>query len=114
MLHAQGRAENIDVEHTSQIARIYVGDQRLETMIWRVVSRAAELGNAPLTLPSRVVYATFDGLFQYALLRHLAGDIRAVEEMLINIGDFLLACGTPAKRRVRPVAVDRLTIRAAR
>jgi AcrR family transcriptional regulator len=89
-------------------------DQRLETMIWRVVSRAAELGSTPLALPSRVVYATFDGLFQHALLRHLAGDIRAVEDMQINIRDFLLACSTPAKRRARPIAVDRLTIGAAR
>jgi AcrR family transcriptional regulator len=89
-------------------------DQSLEAMIWRVISRAAELGGTPLTLSSRVVYATFDGLFQHALLRHLAGDARAAEDMQINIRNFLPACSASTKRRMRPVAIDRVAAHAAR
>ncbi len=47
-------------------------DGTLERMIWRIVSRYAELaGTTVLTSPS-ATYAMFDGLFQQALLRTLA------------------------------------------
>jgi AcrR family transcriptional regulator len=57
-------------------------DAALEHMIWRVVSRHAELRGAEPAIPSARIYAMFDGLFQQALLRHLAGadpatDLRA-------------------------------------
>jgi AcrR family transcriptional regulator len=44
-------------------------DRSLEQMIWRVVSRFAELACAPLAVPADVAYPIFDGLFQQALLR---------------------------------------------
>ena len=44
-------------------------DLSLEQMIWRVVSRYAELAGSPPAVPSSVAYAIFDGLFQQALLR---------------------------------------------
>ena len=48
-------------------------DAVLEQMIWRVVRRCADLaGTAPAT-GSPEAYAMFDGLFQQALLQHLAG-----------------------------------------
>jgi AcrR family transcriptional regulator len=56
-------------------------DKSLERMIWRVMSRLAELAGQPLTLPPSVTYAALDGLFQQALQRHLAGDKRAVSTM---------------------------------
>jgi AcrR family transcriptional regulator len=48
-------------------------DQSLQQMIWRVVSLYAELVGAPLVVTSNAAYAIFDGLFQQALLRQLAG-----------------------------------------
>nr|WP_166639561.1 TetR/AcrR family transcriptional regulator [Amycolatopsis sp. SID8362] len=48
-------------------------DRRREEMIWHVVSRYAELVSAPVDVPASVAYALLDGLFQQALLRHLAG-----------------------------------------
>jgi AcrR family transcriptional regulator len=48
-------------------------DVTLERMIWQVVSRFAELRGVGLATPSSRCYAMFDGLFQQALLRHLAG-----------------------------------------
>jgi AcrR family transcriptional regulator len=44
-------------------------DRSLEQMIWRVVSRYAELAGAPSAVPADVAYPIFDGLFQQALLR---------------------------------------------
>ncbi len=48
-------------------------DQSLQRMIWRIVSQYAELANTPLAVSSSVAYAIFDGLFQQALLKQLAG-----------------------------------------
>jgi AcrR family transcriptional regulator len=56
-------------------------DASLERMVWRVVTRFAELvGTAPLVTPS-VMYALFDGLFQQALLRQLAGEAGAAADL---------------------------------
>ncbi len=52
-------------------------DQSLERMIWRIVSKYAELSGAPVLLPRTAAYAVYDGLFQHALSRHLAGDTEA-------------------------------------
>jgi hypothetical protein len=48
-------------------------DVTLERMIWQVVSRFAELRGGGVAMPPSRCYAMFDGLFQQALLRHLAG-----------------------------------------
>jgi AcrR family transcriptional regulator len=44
-------------------------DDSLQRMIWRVLTRYAELGGRPLTVGPATAYAIFDGLFQQALLR---------------------------------------------
>jgi AcrR family transcriptional regulator len=48
-------------------------DHSLERMIWRIVTRYAELAGQPLTVSSAFAYGVFDGLFQQALVKHLAG-----------------------------------------
>ncbi len=71
-------------------------DQRLQAMVWRVMSRLAELAGQPLTLPPSVVYATVDGLFQQCLLRHLSGDATAVATMQADVRQVVLQlAGTP-------------------
>jgi hypothetical protein len=52
-------------------------DASLEGMVWRIVRRACELGGKAPTQSSAFYYATFDGLFQKALLAHIAGDADA-------------------------------------
>jgi AcrR family transcriptional regulator len=52
-------------------------DGKLEQMIHRIVSRYAELAGVEPAFSPSVAYALFDGLFQQALLHHLAGDERA-------------------------------------
>jgi AcrR family transcriptional regulator len=56
-------------------------DKSLEDMVWRVMSRYAELGGRTPAISSAALYALFDGLFQKYLLRHLSNDPEA-------IGDF--------------------------
>jgi hypothetical protein len=48
-------------------------DQSLERMIWRVMSRYAELAGGVIGVPEHVAYALFDGLFQQGLQRLLSG-----------------------------------------
>ena len=60
-------------------------DKSLEKMIWRVMSRFAEITGATLHVPSSVAYAMFDGLFQQGLLKHLSGDKKAVAAMQSHV-----------------------------
>ncbi len=64
-------------------------DQSLERMIWRIVSRYAELSELSLAVPSRLAYALFDGVFQQALLGHLHGDTGAADELAVNVARVL-------------------------
>ncbi len=48
-------------------------DGTLQAMVWRVVSRYAELSGRPVAVPEDTAYALFDGLFQQALLRQVSG-----------------------------------------
>jgi hypothetical protein len=60
-------------------------DQRREEMIWRVISRYASFGGFSVALSSGAAYAILDGLFQRALLHHLAGDEDAAEFLRANV-----------------------------
>jgi AcrR family transcriptional regulator len=56
-------------------------DTTLEQMIWQVVVRHAELRKVSAATPPSRAYAMFDGLFQQALLRHLAGTAGAADDL---------------------------------
>ena len=56
-------------------------DLLLERMVWRVVSRYAELSGTRPRVSSAAFYAVLDGLFQQALLRRLAGDPQAAPSL---------------------------------
>ena len=60
-------------------------DQSLEDMIWRVVTRYAELSQTPPAVTPALAYAMFDGLFQHALIAHLAGDVAAAKDLEANV-----------------------------
>jgi AcrR family transcriptional regulator len=60
-------------------------DDSLERMIWRIVSKFADLAGTPLTVSSGAAYAVFDGLFQQALIRHLAGRADAARDLDENV-----------------------------
>ncbi|WP_081267988.1 TetR/AcrR family transcriptional regulator [Variovorax paradoxus] len=60
-------------------------DKSLEDMIWRIMSRFAELSGEDPGLTPSATYALFDGLFQQALLKHLSGDAGAVAAMQADV-----------------------------
>jgi hypothetical protein len=77
-------------------ADVHEIDQSLERMIWRIVTKFADLSGTPLAVTSPVAYAMFDGLFQHALINHLAGSADAaldLEENVPRVLDSLAARG---------------------
>ena len=56
-------------------------DHSLERMIWRIVTRYAELSERDLAVTPAFAYALLDGVFQHALLRHLSGDPAAAQDL---------------------------------
>ena len=75
---------------------VAVIDKSLEKMIWNVVARLAQLAGVHEGLPSpALAYATIDGVFQQALLKHLSGDKKAVAVMKRDVAA-LLALLLPA------------------
>jgi AcrR family transcriptional regulator len=54
-------------------------DGWLEDMIWRIVSRYAELAGGEPAMPSNVLYGIFDGLFQQALISVTLGGEAALD-----------------------------------
>lgn len=49
-------------------------DAQLESMIWRVVTRYAELRDTVPAVSPMIAYTTFDGLFENSLVRYIGGD----------------------------------------
>jgi AcrR family transcriptional regulator len=74
-------------------------DEQREAMVWRVVERYAEFAGVPALVTPPVAYATFDGLFQRALLQHLAGQDGAAEDLEQSVSrllELLVCAGSPA------------------
>jgi TetR/AcrR family transcriptional regulator, transcriptional repressor of bet genes len=64
-------------------------DRTLEEMIWRVVSRFAELAGRDVRLTPATAYALLDGLFQQSLLGHIAGRPDALDELVGQVRDVM-------------------------
>lgn len=60
-------------------------DKSLEDMIWRIVTRYAELGAMTPTLSPSACYAVVDGLFQNYLLKLLSGDKEAGRNLQADV-----------------------------
>lgn len=60
-------------------------DETLQLMIERVTERYAQLAGRPLATPPPMTYALFDGMFQQALLRHLAGAAAAGPDLHAHV-----------------------------
>lgn len=56
-------------------------DERLQQMIWAIVSRYAELRKAPVRVSPLLAYVAFDGLFDDCLVRYHAGDEDAPQQL---------------------------------
>ena len=66
-------------------------DRQLEAMVWRVVSRHAELAAGSVAVPSPPAYAVFEGLCANRLGRHRGGAAGAAERLR---GDAVWLIGT--------------------
>src|SRR6195952_726321 len=60
-------------------------DESLERMIWRIVTRYAELLGAGTVVSSDTAYGLLDGLFQHGLLRHLFGETSAAANLTAQV-----------------------------
>ena len=60
-------------------------DKTLEEMIWRVVSRYAELAGRPAALEPAVAYGMLDGLFQQALLAYVSGHAEVLAALASHV-----------------------------
>jgi AcrR family transcriptional regulator len=81
-------------------------DQSLERMIWRIVSKYAELTGMPVAVPKAAAYALYDGLFQHALFRYLAGEQSAADVLDHNVRrllDSIVSGGQRLGGAVRPL-----------
>jgi hypothetical protein len=56
-------------------------DRTLEEMIWRIVTRYAELAGREPVADSAASYGILDGLFQQALLGYVGGDEAALDTL---------------------------------
>jgi AcrR family transcriptional regulator len=68
-------------------------DGILEDMVGRVVGRYADLRNREPALARPAAYATFDGLFQQALLRQVSGVGTAAEQLRADVVRLLVLVG---------------------
>jgi AcrR family transcriptional regulator len=74
---------------TSLREAVLLIDKTLEDMIWRVVQRYADLsGRQPAVAPA-TAYALLDGLFQQALLAHLCGREKALDELATRVRELM-------------------------
>ena len=64
---------------------VTVIDKTLEEMIWRVVSRYAELAGRPAALEPAVAYGMLDGLFQQALLAWVSGHTEVLAALAVHV-----------------------------
>jgi TetR/AcrR family transcriptional regulator, transcriptional repressor of bet genes len=60
-------------------------DKTLEEMIWRVVTRYAELDGRPVSLEPPVAYGMLDGLFQQALLAYIGGSTTVLDALVVRV-----------------------------
>lgn len=72
-------------------------EERREDMIWRVVSRYCELRGTTPALDKASAYILLDGIFQRALLHHLAGNAAEIAAAHVQLpaAFALLDCPTP-------------------
>jgi len=71
-------------------------DAALEELIWRVVTRYAELAGRDVALDPTSAYSVLDGLFQAAVLAHVTGNPRALPILVDQVRTLLPLTLSPA------------------
>lgn len=60
-------------------------DSTLEDMIWRVVTRYAELAGRPTVMTSTAAYGVLDGIFQQTLLAYVSGRESVLDDLVAQV-----------------------------
>ncbi|MCW2760701.1 MAG: TetR family transcriptional regulator [Marmoricola sp.] len=60
-------------------------DKTLEDMIWRIISRYAELSGRSVAMTPAAAYGVLDGIFQQALLAHISGNPSALDDLVAQV-----------------------------
>ncbi len=66
-------------------ADVLTVDTAIRDMIWRIVSRYAELADRELAMDPATAYGVLDGLFEAALLGHVAGSPEALPRLVDQV-----------------------------
>jgi AcrR family transcriptional regulator len=77
------RTQSMFEEHLREA--VLMIDRTLEQMIWRVVSRYAELSGVPVAMTPAAAYGVLDGLFQQALLGYVSGEPGALDALVEQV-----------------------------
>ncbi len=64
-------------------------DRTLEQMIWRVISRYADLAGVEPAVDAHVTYGVFDGIFQQALLGYLCERPGVLDDLVAQVHTLL-------------------------
>jgi AcrR family transcriptional regulator len=64
-------------------------DAKLQLLIWRIVSRSAELSGKPLALDPALLYALVDGIFARCLIDYTSGNAAAITTMQTQIRELI-------------------------
>ncbi len=64
-------------------------DKTLEDMVWRIVTRYAELSGRPVAMTPAAAYGVFDGVFQQALLGHVSGSPTALTDLVTQVNGLM-------------------------
>lgn len=75
---------------------VYDIDRGLEDMIWRIVTRYAELSDGRPMVDSRAAYTMFDGIFESTLRDHLADRAGAVEWIRAQVRNLIPTLCVPS------------------
>lgn len=71
-------------------------EARREEMIWRVISRYCELAGTEPILSPATAYITIDGIFQRALLHHIAGRVTETDQARDQLNAVFALLTTPS------------------
>ncbi|PVG83259.1 TetR family transcriptional regulator [Nocardioides gansuensis] len=81
------RAQSMFEEHLREAVTAI--DRTLEDMVWRVVTRYAELADAAPALTPNAAYGVLDGVFQQALLGHVGGQDGALSVLDAQVHELM-------------------------
>jgi TetR/AcrR family transcriptional repressor of bet genes len=89
------RTQSMFEEHLREA--VLMIDRTLEQMIWRVVSRYAELSGLPVAMTPAAAYGVLDGLFQQALLGHVTGETGALDTLVEQVHSLMPLTLSPTR-----------------